>query len=103
MLQADQSYTTYPSPSLATLVRRYWDEVDAEPNLDDEGNVNASAQATMSRMMGVPARSSEDALAALDFLLAEGVDLGREHDPIHLTEVDGLSEITTSLVHAIRD
>lgn len=105
MPQANNSHITTPIPSfsLASLVQHYWEEVDGDPDLDDEGKVNATARLTMSKMVGVPAETAEDALAALDCLLAEGVDLGQDYDPINLSGGNGLCVTTTSLTHAIRD
>jgi len=65
---------------LAALVRQYFAELDAfeawatetDPS-DEESNRRAECtfNATRERMMGVPARSREDALAALDWLMKD--------------------------------
>jgi hypothetical protein len=104
MSQANNHHiTNTPTPSLASLVHRYWEEVDADPVLDEDGNVCGLARVTMSEMVGVPVETGEDALAALDFLVADGVDLGQKYDPLYLTEGDRLGAVTTSLVHALRE
>jgi hypothetical protein len=73
---------------LATLVHRYFDEVDAfntraltDASTDEEADALAEAtyNATLRQMIGVPARTMGDALAALDWLIKEGADLENEY------------------------
>ncbi len=84
------------------LVKRYFDEIDAfnafaltDDRTDEEADACAEAtyEATREQMIGVPARSAEDALAALDWVVKEGED----H---FLQAADG--EVLTSLFDAIR-
>ena len=84
---------------LAGLIRRYWVEWNAFPNgaSDDEINayVAATFRATEDAMIGVPARTAEDALAALDFLIRESEDF-----ELDLSDDEGLHG---SLIGAVRD
>jgi hypothetical protein len=66
------------------LVRRYFEEVEyfnatslADDRSDEESDALAEAtfDKTMHEMVGVPARSRDDALAALEWLIKEGADL----------------------------
>jgi hypothetical protein len=91
---------------LAALVHRYFAEVDAfntralsDPSTDEEADALAAAtyNATLRQMIGVPARSMGDALAALDWLIKEGADLESEYAGDLF-----FGEIVTSLVDAIR-
>jgi glycerol kinase len=93
---------------LAALVNRYFAEVDAfnaralsDGYTDEEADALADAtfEATLRQMIGVPARTTEDALAALDWLIKEGADLESEYG-----EGDRMfGGVVTSLVDAIRD
>ena len=75
---------------MAALIQRYHSEVDAfnatDHPTDKDSNAHATYQATIREMIGVPARSAEDALAAIDFFIKEGADLmielggGDDHD-----------------------
>ena len=99
------AFATGEPGQLAALVRRYYDEVDAFNAIalaTDEASdslADATYNATMSKMIGVPARSADDALAAMDWLIREGADSMIELDP------DGTAWAQTcvSLVNAVRD
>jgi hypothetical protein len=91
---------------MAALVRRYFAELDAftafgKGKTDEEADAFAAAtyEATMERMVGVPARTSEDALAALDWLIEDGADLDGLADGVDWSP---LAPIIRSLVDAIR-
>src|SRR5665648_401837 len=65
---------------LAVLVRRYFAEIDAFNAFaltDEQADACAAAtyEKTMLEMVGVPAITREDALAALDWLIKDGADL----------------------------
>jgi hypothetical protein len=88
-------------------VKRYFAEIDAfngfvitDNRGDEEANAMAEAtyEATRERMIGVPARSAEDALAAMDWLTKEGVDFETE-----LGDDGPHEQVVTSLVDAIRN
>jgi hypothetical protein len=94
---------------LAALVHRYFDEVDAfnahalsDGCTDDEADALAETtfNATLRQMIGVPARTTADALAALDWLIKEGANLEDEYGG---EDVLFFGEVVTSLVDAIRD
>jgi hypothetical protein len=64
---------------LAALINRYFAQVEAFNSFegdrtDEEANTTAAAtyEATLAQMIGVSARSGEDARAAFEFLLKEG-------------------------------
>ncbi len=66
---------------LAVLIRRYWIEVEAFNNHPSEWTdeqANALAYATFDKtlrdMVGVPARTAEDAWAAMEWVTREGQD-----------------------------
>jgi hypothetical protein len=70
--------------NLAALVRLYFEQVEAfnsRPNTDGETDAEANAlleatcNATLRQMIGIPAVSAGDALAALHHLEEEGADL----------------------------
>ena len=105
----DSSFTMGEPGELATLVKRYSAEIDAfnawcsscDPNDDElDGRAEATYEATMGRMVGVPALTSEDALAALDWLIKDEADLG--HIDHEWREWSASSRVTGSLVDAIR-
>ena len=93
---------------LAALVRQYFKQVAAfnktsvgDYRTDEQNDALAEAtyEATQERMIGVPARTAEDALAALDWLIKEGVDFEIDYSD----EPDGRhEEVVVSLVTAIR-
>jgi hypothetical protein len=85
---------------LAALVRRYFAEIDAfntfaRNRTDEEADAFAAStfEKTMRQIVGVPARTRKDALAALEFLERE------EFIETWVNDGEGLSE---SLVAAIR-
>lgn len=64
---------------LAALVRRYFAEIEAfnaaaKYETDDESDARAEAtfDITVRQIVGVPARSAEDAIAALDWITRDG-------------------------------
>jgi hypothetical protein len=65
------------SGELASLMRRYWAEIDvfnATPHpTDKESDAHAAStyEFTLAQMIGVPARSRDDALAAFQFIRDE--------------------------------
>ena len=88
--------------ALASLVKRYFAEVDAfnTSPLDDDGHFHGDQpfDATLEEMIGVPAQTADDALAAIDWLKHDGegcmIELGG----------DGLyGQVAGSLVDAVRD
>ena len=92
---------------LAALVVRYFAEVEdfnrlspAEGRTDEDNDALAEAtfDNTMQEMVGVPARSRQDALAALDWLTKEGVDL----DELSYGDWSPHARTANSLVDAIR-
>jgi hypothetical protein len=95
--------------SLAALVKRYTEEVDVfnatDHETDEESDAHAEStyQATLKQMVGLPARTAEDALAALDWLIYEGADLSSEYDLHGLDVVNKFSCTVTSLMNAVRD
>ena len=89
---------------LAALIRRYWAEVDAfnaDPAMEDDGLYFSEQpfDLTARQMIGVPARSADDALAAIELVIRDG-----EHSMIEL-DPDGSkwARLHTSLVTAVRD
>ena len=62
----------------AAMVRRYYAEVDVfnrtEHETDDEANADSEAtwRTTFRGLRGVPVRTAEDALAAVDLIIREG-------------------------------
>lgn len=58
---------------LAALIRRYWSEVDAfnanAPEDDDDYIADQRYDLTMAEMVGVQARSADDAIAAMDWII----------------------------------
>jgi hypothetical protein len=78
---------TFGEPGeLAALVRRYFEEVEyfnatgfdgTDYRSDEESDALAEStfDKTMHEMVGVPARSREDALAALEWLTKDGANL----------------------------
>jgi hypothetical protein len=70
---------------LAGLIKLYWQQVhefnNAEHITDDESDSYAAAtyEATLQRIVGVPAKSREDALAAMDWLMREHADFGYQY------------------------
>jgi hypothetical protein len=93
---------------LAALVHRYFAEVDAfnaralsdgYTNEEADALADATFEATLRQMIGVPARTTGDALAALNWLIKEGADLESEYGE----DVLFFGEVVTSLVDAIKD
>ena len=90
---------------LAALIRRYYEEVDAFSSVDHltdaaaDAHADATFNATMAEMIGVPARTANDALAAMEWLLREGADSMIDFDP-HGTL---WTRTCLSLVNAVRD
>jgi hypothetical protein len=90
------------------LVRRYFAEVDAfndfalaDERTDEQADAFAAAtyEKTMLEMVGVPARTREDALAALEWLIRDGADL----DELNQQEDwNPFCNVAGSLVDAIR-
>jgi hypothetical protein len=97
---------------LASLIDLYWRQVDAFNATqflnDDEINALAAItyETTRKRMVGVPARTAEDAVAALDWLIKDGCDLSILSDDGGDSESDGpigdCHTLVVSLVNAIR-
>jgi hypothetical protein len=97
---------------LAAIVRRYFAELDefdsmpghvfdALPDAEVHAIANATYAGTAKKMIGVPARTPADALAAVDWIIREGRD--------SVIEIDGkpdaflYNRVTHSLIHALRD
>jgi hypothetical protein len=64
---------------LANLIRKYWSEIDFFNTRtlgwsDEESDAFAAQtfEATLEQLIGVPARSADDAIAALEWVLKEG-------------------------------
>ena len=63
---------------MAGLISRYFAEVEAfnTVGIDDDDELDAIAEATFDvtirKLVGVPVRTSGDAIAAIDWILAEG-------------------------------
>lgn len=93
--------------SLAGVVKRYFAEIDAFNSThhatDEESNAHADAtyERTLSMMIGVPARTGEDALAVLDWLLREGVNLNCTYGDID--EECAYGRAATWLVDTLHD
>jgi hypothetical protein len=92
---------------LAALVSRYFAEVDAfntraltDASTDEEADALAEAtyRTTLRQMIGTPARTPDDALAALDWLFKEDADFKNEYGGAGL-----FGRVVTSLVDAIKD
>lgn len=94
---------------LAALIRRWWAEGDAFnalPNdiLGDHASAiaNSTYNATANQMIGVPARTPEDTLAAIEWLIRED----DANERIHFDDsVCGClyDRVSHSLMHAVRD
>lgn len=90
---------------LAVLVRRYFTEIAVSNATDHETDEKFDAHAgetyekTMREMVGVPARTRDDALAALDWLIKDGADLST----LHQEDWNPLQRTARSLVYAVRD
>jgi hypothetical protein len=113
-LAAVPAFASVEGPSeLAGLVRRYFAETadfnriavqDGRTDDDNDALADATYETTLERMIGVPARSAEDALAALDWLVKEEADFGTDYDQGE-DDDDALGQhvqVVTSLVDAIR-
>lgn len=65
---------------LATLIARYFTEVDAfnaAPGEDDaafEAKASSTYEATLHKMIGMPVHTPGDAVAAIDWILRDGED-----------------------------
>lgn len=90
-------------PSLAVLVPRYFAEIGVFNNTDhasdEESDAHAEAtfERTMEEMIGLPARTADDALAALDWLMREKANLDE------MAIGGSFGDVVASLVTAIRD
>lgn len=117
MSQADNPHTIIASalpPSLASLVRRYWDECDAfsespiEPDKEvkrdtygrAEQAISEPMRQTLSQINGVSVRTAEDACAVFDFLVDDGVDLA-DYNPLG-SNVSLYTIAVTSAVDGLR-
>ena len=76
---APLSFAEGKSGALATLIRRYFAELEAFQNADsdwlqDDHNFLADQpyDATLRELIGIPAHSADDALCAIEFILREG-------------------------------
>ena len=88
---------------LAALARRYFAEVAAfntNPDLGDDDFFHADQpfDVTLQQMVGVPVRSIEDALAAVEVVLHEG-----EGCMIDLSSEAASDKAAASCLHAVRD
>ncbi len=84
---------------LASLVKLYFAQVDTFNNTEHPTDAEFDAHAgpyhaTLEQMVGVPALTAEDALAAIDWLVKEGADLESEYGYY--------GDIVTSMVDAVR-
>ena len=90
---------------LAALVRRDYEEVDAfnlVAHLTGEASdahADATYNATMAEMIGVPARTASDALAAMEWLTREGAGSMIELD----AEGTPWSKTCLSLMNAVKE
>jgi hypothetical protein len=92
---------------LASILALYWQQVDefndAQHISDEESDAHAAAtyEATLRRVIGMPARTSNDALAALDWLSKES-----EWNHLNLDQIEWndneYGSAVVSLAHAIR-
>ena len=89
---------------LAGLVSRYFAEVDVfnatAHQTDEESDAHAESTclATLRRIIGTPARTADDALAAMDWLIKENADFKNE-----LGDTESIyGRAVTSLVDALR-
>ena len=86
--------------ALSVVIKRYWAEIEAFENTPHTDVAVSDAQAdetfirTQKEMIGLPARTADDALAALDWLVR------REAELIQVGS-DGYLPIVESLVTAI--
>jgi hypothetical protein len=94
---------TGPS-ELAALINRYWAQVDAwnaiEDKTDEEFHADTPFDATLEQMVDVPARTADDAVAAIDWILKEGKEdtsIGFDRDSDMLFD-----RIAVSLMDAVR-
>jgi hypothetical protein len=89
---------------LTLLIQRYWRERDAfnqhKLETDEEADALAAAtyEAAERALVGVPARSAEDAHAAIDWLIREGT-----HSMIELGDDGSWGSVCKSLATAVRD
>jgi hypothetical protein len=91
---------------LAALLREYWRQseiFEATNHLTDaEANADAARlwEETLRPLIGVPARTTEDALAAIDYILSVG-----EHSMIELGADDDrlFPRVEYSLLNAVRN
>jgi hypothetical protein len=98
---------------LASLIDLYWRQVDAFNDTPFDNDVDFDVQALMTyeatreRMVGVPARTAEDAVAALDWLIRDECELSVLSEDGGCSEADGpigdYHTLVLSLVNAIRD
>jgi hypothetical protein len=93
-----KSVTKPRDGKMASLVRLYFQQVDAfnsrVPEDDAEALLDSTASTTMRKMIGVPAVSWEDALAALDWLIKE--------DAIEMSGDTDFEQTAASIVYALR-
>jgi len=99
--------TAYGGGELASILALYWQQVDefndAQHISDEESDAHAAAtyEATLRRVIGMPARTSNDALAALDWLSKES-----EWNHLNLDQIEWndneYGSAVVSLAHAIR-
>jgi len=102
------AFTMGEPGELAALVRRYFAETEAfcsfaRDRTDEECDAFAATtyEGTMERMVGIPAWTAEDALAALDWLIKDEANLG--HLDTESREWHVGSRVAGSLVDAIRE
>ena len=69
---------------------------DGRTDEENDALAEATFEATREQMVGVPARTAEDALAALDWLIKEGVDF--ETDYLSSDPLGDHEEVVASLV-----
>lgn len=102
------SKVTPHAAELSELVRRYFAEIDSydRRTFRDDAEANAVADrtfgATLKHMVGVPARTPDDALAALDWLVREGADLESDYYSDEAGDRSLHGRVVTSLVDAVR-
>jgi hypothetical protein len=94
---------------LAALVRRYFAEVetfnatDHKTDREFDAHADATYNATLEQMVGVPVRTKGDALAVVDWLIKEGSDLSCEFDDSVQDDDMLFIRLTTSLVIGLRE
>jgi hypothetical protein len=95
-----------PPASLAGLIEAYFTAVDAfnrrqcssaETDAEADAIADATIYPALYAIIDVPARTAQDALAAFDFLIAEGVDLDKEAG-----EPENFQRVVEFVIQAIR-